>query len=71
MCSLERKPISCEIHARKSILRPTSFVSEDELDAIVSREAIPKAGRYTVKLKCEGEALPESHRAHLVVGFKP
>src|SRR5438034_7226924 len=50
---------------------PTSFVSKDELKAIVSPEAIAKAGTYIVTLKCEGEAFPESHRAHLVVGFKP
>jgi Amidohydrolase family len=49
---------------------PTSFVSKDELKAIVSPEAIAKAGTYIVTLKCEGEAFPESHRAHLVVGFK-
>ena len=29
------------------------------------------AGTYSVTLKCEGEAFPESHRAHLMVGFKP
>jgi hypothetical protein len=50
---------------------PTSFVSKEELKAIVPPEAIPKAGTYIVTLKCEGEAFPESHRAHLVVGFKP
>jgi hypothetical protein len=50
---------------------PTSFVSKDELKATISPEAIPKAGTYIVTLKCEGEAFPESHRAHLVVGFKP
>ena len=50
---------------------PTSFVSKDELQAIISPEAIAKAGTYIVTLKCEGEHLPESHRAHLVVGFKP
>jgi imidazolonepropionase-like amidohydrolase len=49
---------------------PTSFVSKDELKAIISPEAIAKAGTYIVTLKCEGEAFPESHRAHLVVGFK-
>ncbi|HTN70336.1 MAG TPA: amidohydrolase family protein [Methylomirabilota bacterium] len=48
---------------------PTSFVSKDELKAIISPEAIPTAGTYIVTLKCEGEAFPESHRAHLVVGF--
>ena len=50
---------------------PTSFVSKDELKAIISPEAIPTAGTYIVTLKCEGEPFPESHRAHLVVGFKP
>jgi hypothetical protein len=50
---------------------PTSFVSKDELKAIIPPEAIPTAGTYIVTLKCEGEAFPESHRAHLVVGFRP
>jgi hypothetical protein len=50
---------------------PTRFVSKDELEAIVSPEAIANAGTYIVTLKCEGESFPESHRAHLVVGFKP
>jgi hypothetical protein len=49
---------------------PTSFVSKDELKAMIPPEAIPKAGTYIITLKCEGEAFPESHRAHLVVGFK-
>jgi hypothetical protein len=50
---------------------PTSFVSKDELKATIPPEAIPRAGTYIVTLKCEGEPFPESHRAHLVVGFKP
>jgi hypothetical protein len=50
---------------------PTSFVSKDELKATILPEAIPKAGTYIVTLKCEGEPFPVSHRAHLVVGFKP
>jgi imidazolonepropionase-like amidohydrolase len=50
---------------------PTSFVSKDELKATISPEAIPTAGTYIVTLKCEGENFPESHRAHLVVGFRP
>jgi hypothetical protein len=50
---------------------PTSFVSKDELKAMIPPEAISKAGTYIITLKCEGEAFPESHRAHLVVGFKP
>ena len=49
---------------------PTSFVSKDELKAIIPPEAIPSAGTYIVTLKCEGEDFPESHRAHLVVGFR-
>jgi len=49
---------------------PTSFVSKDELKAIIPPEAIPTAGTYIVTLKCEGEPFPESHRAHLVVGFR-
>jgi len=49
---------------------PTRFVSKNELEAIISPGTIAKAGTYLVTLKCEGEALPESHRAHLVVGFK-
>ena len=49
---------------------PTSFVSKDELKAIIPPEAIPTAGTYIVTLRCEGEPFPESHRAHLVVGFR-
>jgi hypothetical protein len=49
---------------------PTRFVSKNELEAIIAPEAIPTAGTYIVTLKCEGEEFPESHRAHLVVGFK-
>ncbi|MFQ5684672.1 MAG: amidohydrolase family protein [Candidatus Binatia bacterium] len=49
---------------------PTSFVSKNELQATISPEAIAKAGTYIVTLKCEGEPLPESHRAHLVVGYR-
>ena len=49
---------------------PTSFVSKNELQAIISPEAIAKVGTYIVTLKSEGEVLPESHRAHLVVGYK-
>jgi hypothetical protein len=50
---------------------PTSFISKDELKATIPPEAIPTAGTYIVTLKCEGETFPESHRAHLIVGFKP
>jgi hypothetical protein len=45
-------------------------VSKDELRTIIPPEAIVKAGTYIVTLKCEGESFPESHRAHLVVGFR-
>jgi hypothetical protein len=50
---------------------PTSFVSKDELKATIAPQAIPKAGTYIVTLKCDGEPFPESHRTHLIVGFKP
>ena len=50
---------------------PTSFVSKADRKLIISPEAIAKADTYIVTLKCEGEAFPDSHRAHLVVGFKP
>ena len=33
-------------------------------------EAIASAGTYVVTVRAEGESLPESHRAHLVVGFR-
>ena len=49
---------------------PTEFVSKNELHAMITPDAIPTAGTYIVTLKCEGEPFPESHRAHLVVGFK-
>jgi hypothetical protein len=49
---------------------PTRFVSKDEIEAIIAPEAIAEAGTYIVTLKCEGESFPESHRAHLVVGFR-
>ena len=49
---------------------PTRFVSKDELKVIIPPDAIPTAGTYIVTLKCEGEPVPESHRAHLVAGFK-
>jgi len=39
---------------------PTGFISKNELEAIVSPEAIPTPGTYIVTFKCEGAALPES-----------
>ena len=38
------------------------FVSKNELEVIISPKVIAKAGTYIVTVKCEGEALPESHR---------
>ena len=49
---------------------PTRFISKSLLEATIQPEAIAKAGTYLVTVKGEGEALPESHRAHLVVGFQ-
>src|SRR5262249_28957340 len=49
---------------------PTKFVSSTELQATVPADAIPTAGTYVVTVRAEGEPMPESHRAHLVVGFK-
>ena len=50
---------------------PTRFVSKNELEATILPESIPSAGTYLVTVKGEGEPFPESHRAHLIVGFKP
>jgi hypothetical protein len=59
----------------KSILRHDPKIptpkSKDERKAIIAPEAIPTASTYIVTLKCEGEALPDAHRAHLMAGFKP
>ena len=49
----------------------TSVVSKDELKAIMPPDAIVTVGACVATLKCQGEGFPESHRAHLVVGFKP
>ena len=49
---------------------PTTYVSNTELQATIPPEAIASAGTYVVTVRAEGEALPESHRAHLVVGFR-
>lgn len=50
---------------------PTHFVSKNELEATLHPQAIPAAGTYLVTVKGEGEPFPESHRAHLIVGFRP
>jgi hypothetical protein len=44
----------------------TRFVSKDDLEAIISREAIAKAGASIVTLKCEGEALSVISYASLI-----
>jgi imidazolonepropionase-like amidohydrolase len=49
---------------------PTRYISKNELEAVIAPELIPIAGTYTLTVKGEGEILPESSRAHLVVGFK-
>ncbi|MCZ6886166.1 MAG: amidohydrolase family protein [Alphaproteobacteria bacterium] len=53
-----------------SIELPTQFVSKNELEAIIAPDLITEPGTYTVTVKAEGEVLPESHRAHLIAGFK-
>jgi imidazolonepropionase-like amidohydrolase len=49
---------------------PTQYVSKTELEAVITPDLIPTAGTYTITVKGEGEILPESSRAHLVVGFR-
>jgi len=49
---------------------PTEFISKNELKATIPPEAIAKAGTYIITVKSEGESLPESQRAHLIVGFR-
>jgi imidazolonepropionase-like amidohydrolase len=49
---------------------PTEFISKNRLEAVIPPEAIARAGTYVITVKCEGEALPESQRAHLIVGFR-
>jgi imidazolonepropionase-like amidohydrolase len=48
---------------------PTRYISKHELEAEIAPEQITEAGTYTITVKAEGEMLPESHRAHLVIGF--
>jgi imidazolonepropionase-like amidohydrolase len=50
---------------------PTRFINKTELQATIPPSAIANAGTYIVTIKAEGEPLPESHRAHLVVAFRP
>jgi hypothetical protein len=49
---------------------PTRYVDKTEIEATIAAELIPTAGTYIVTVKPEGELLPESHRAHLVVTFR-
>jgi hypothetical protein len=49
---------------------PTRYVSRNELEASVPAGMIANAGTYRVTVKSKGEPVPESHPAHLVVGFK-
>jgi imidazolonepropionase-like amidohydrolase len=49
---------------------PTRYVNKTELEATVAAELISAAGTYIVTVKPEGEVLPESNRAHLVVTFR-
>jgi len=49
---------------------PTRYVSKTELEAQIAPELLTPAGTYTITVKGEGEILPESHRAHLIVGFR-
>jgi hypothetical protein len=49
---------------------PTEFISKSELMATIRPEAIAKAGTYIITVKSEGESLPESQRARLIVGFR-
>ena len=48
---------------------PTKYVSKTELEATISPELLAEAGTYTITVKADGEVLPESNRAHLIVGF--
>jgi hypothetical protein len=49
---------------------PTRYISKTQLEADVAPELITEPGTYTITVKADGEVLPESHRAHLIVGFK-
>jgi len=53
-----------------SIELPTKYISKTELEATIPPEHITEAGTYTVTVKADGEIMPESNRAHLIVGFR-
>lgn len=48
----------------------TRYVSNTELEAVIPAELIATVGTYVVTVRAEGEPLPQSHRAHLIVGFR-
>jgi IPT/TIG domain len=48
----------------------TRYVSNTELQATVPAELVASVGTYVVTVRADGEPLAESHRAHLVVGFR-
>jgi hypothetical protein len=48
---------------------PTRYVNKSEIEATIAPELVRTAGTYFVTVKPDGELLPESHRAHLVVAF--
>ena len=50
---------------------PTQYISKTELEAQIAPEQLQEAGTYTIVVKADGEILPESNRAHLIVEFKP
>ncbi|HXF54068.1 MAG TPA: amidohydrolase family protein [Hyphomicrobiaceae bacterium] len=49
---------------------PTKYISKQELEAVIAPELVMEAGTYTVTVKADGEVLPESNRAHLIVSFR-
>ena len=48
----------------------TTFVSNKELRASISPELITAPGTYVITVRSDGEPLAESHRAHIIVGFR-
>jgi hypothetical protein len=57
----------CDVEWRAA---PDRVRLEERLRATIPPEAIAKAGTYIITVKSEGESLPESQRAHLIVGFR-
>ena len=53
-----------------SIELPTKYISKTELEAVIDPDQITEAGTYTITVKADGEILPESNRAHLIVGCR-